>query len=113
MASRPIDRDHAHAWRESGVVSTPLELGETTDTLFRAVAAVADALYVVDPDGRTLFSTRPLSRSSATRTSTSCSASQAMQRSTTFVQMALPFPKRSARCFGRFSVERPFGLSAT
>jgi PAS domain S-box-containing protein len=39
----------------SGLVSTPLELGETTDTLFRAVAAVADALYVVDPDGRIAF----------------------------------------------------------
>jgi PAS domain S-box-containing protein len=36
-------------------MSTPLELGETTDTLFRAVAAVADALYVVDPDGRIAF----------------------------------------------------------
>jgi PAS domain S-box-containing protein len=36
-------------------VSTPTELGETTDTLFRAVAAVADALYVVDPGGRIAF----------------------------------------------------------
>jgi PAS domain S-box-containing protein len=36
-------------------MSTPLELGETRDTLFRAVAAVADALYVVDPDGRIAF----------------------------------------------------------
>jgi len=36
-------------------MSTPVELGETTDTLFRAVAAVADALYVVDPDGRIAF----------------------------------------------------------
>src|SRR5262245_44043170 len=39
----------------SGLVSTPLELGETTDTLFRAVAAVADALYVVDRGGRIAF----------------------------------------------------------
>jgi PAS domain S-box-containing protein len=31
------------------------ELGETTETLFRAVAAVADALYVVDSDGRIAF----------------------------------------------------------
>jgi PAS domain S-box-containing protein len=31
------------------------ELGETTDTLFRAVAAVADALYVVDSNGRIAF----------------------------------------------------------
>jgi PAS domain S-box-containing protein len=36
-------------------VSTPTELGETTDTLFRAVAAVADALYVVDSGGRIAF----------------------------------------------------------
>jgi PAS domain S-box-containing protein len=36
-------------------LSTPLELGETTETLFRAVAAVADALYVVDADGRIAF----------------------------------------------------------
>jgi PAS domain S-box-containing protein len=36
-------------------MSTPTELGETTDTLFRAVAAVADALYVVDPGGRIAF----------------------------------------------------------
>jgi PAS domain S-box-containing protein len=36
-------------------MSTPVELGEMTDTLFRAVAAVADALYVVDPDGRIAF----------------------------------------------------------
>src|SRR5262245_45623954 len=55
MASRPIDRDHAHARRESGLASTRVELGETTDTLFRAVAAVADALYVVDPGGRIAF----------------------------------------------------------
>src|SRR5215467_12054656 len=34
-------------------VSTELE--ESTDTLFRAVAAVADALYVVDCDGRIAF----------------------------------------------------------
>jgi PAS domain S-box-containing protein len=32
-----------------------LELGETSDTLFRAVAAVADALYVVDAEGRIAF----------------------------------------------------------
>jgi PAS domain S-box-containing protein len=31
------------------------QLGETTDTLFRAVAAVADALYVVGSDGRIAF----------------------------------------------------------
>jgi PAS domain S-box-containing protein len=31
------------------------ELGESTDTLFRAVAAVADALYVVDSGGRIAF----------------------------------------------------------
>jgi PAS domain S-box-containing protein len=31
------------------------QLGETTDTLFRAVAAVADALYVVDSGGRIAF----------------------------------------------------------
>ena len=31
------------------------ELGATTETLFRAVAAVADALYVVDSDGRIAF----------------------------------------------------------
>jgi PAS domain S-box-containing protein len=36
-------------------VSTPTALGETTDTLFRAVAAVADALYVVDSGGRIAF----------------------------------------------------------
>jgi PAS domain S-box-containing protein len=36
-------------------MSTPTELGETTDTLFRSVAAVADALYVVDSDGRIAF----------------------------------------------------------
>jgi PAS domain S-box-containing protein len=36
-------------------VSTPTELGGRTDTLFRAVAAVAEALYVVDPDGRIAF----------------------------------------------------------
>jgi PAS domain S-box-containing protein len=36
-------------------VSTTLDLGETTDTLFRAVAAVADALYVVDARGRIAF----------------------------------------------------------
>jgi PAS domain S-box-containing protein len=36
-------------------VSTPTELGEKTDTLFRAVAAVADALYVVDSGGRIAF----------------------------------------------------------
>jgi PAS domain S-box-containing protein len=36
-------------------VSTSLEIGETTDTLFRAVTAVADALYVVDADGRIAF----------------------------------------------------------
>ena len=33
----------------------PLELGESTDTLFRAVAAVADALYVVDAAGQIAF----------------------------------------------------------
>jgi PAS domain S-box-containing protein len=36
-------------------VSVSPELGETTDTLFRAVAAVADALYVVDSGGRIAF----------------------------------------------------------
>jgi PAS domain S-box-containing protein len=36
-------------------VSTPTEIGGPTDTLFRAVAAVADALYVVDPGGRIAF----------------------------------------------------------
>ena len=36
-------------------MSTPTEFGETTDTLFRAVAAVADALYVVDASGRIAF----------------------------------------------------------
>jgi PAS domain S-box-containing protein len=36
-------------------VSTPTELGGRTDTLFRAVAAVAEALYVVDPGGRIAF----------------------------------------------------------
>jgi PAS domain S-box-containing protein len=41
--------------RDNAPVSTPTELGETTDTLFRAVAAVADALYVVDSDGRIAF----------------------------------------------------------
>src|SRR5262249_13291302 len=42
------------AWRE-GLVGTPLEPEGTTETLFRAVAAVADALYVVDVDGRIAF----------------------------------------------------------
>jgi PAS domain S-box-containing protein len=37
------------------VVEVSTELEETTDTLFRAVAAVADALYVVDSDGRIAF----------------------------------------------------------
>jgi PAS domain S-box-containing protein len=37
------------------VVDVSTELEETTDTLFRAVAAVADALYVVDSDGRIAF----------------------------------------------------------
>jgi PAS domain-containing protein len=41
--------------RDNAPVSTPTELGETTDTLFRAVAAVADALYVVDSGGRIAF----------------------------------------------------------
>jgi PAS domain S-box-containing protein len=36
-------------------VSAPTQLGETTETLFRAVAAVADALYVVDSAGRIAF----------------------------------------------------------
>jgi PAS domain S-box-containing protein len=36
-------------------MSVSRELGATTDTLFRAVAAVADALYVVDADGRIAF----------------------------------------------------------
>ena len=36
-------------------VITPAGLGASTDTLFRAVAAVADALYVVDSDGRIAF----------------------------------------------------------
>jgi PAS domain S-box-containing protein len=36
-------------------VSTSTELGESTETLFRAVAAVADALYVVDSNGRIAF----------------------------------------------------------
>src|SRR5262249_28120878 len=36
-------------------MSTPTDLGETTDTLFRAVAAVADALYVIDSGGRIAF----------------------------------------------------------
>jgi PAS domain S-box-containing protein len=36
-------------------VSVSTELGQTTDTLFRAVAAVADALYVVDSGGRIAF----------------------------------------------------------
>jgi PAS domain S-box-containing protein len=37
------------------VVDVSTGLKETTDTLFRAVAAVADALYVVDADGRIAF----------------------------------------------------------
>jgi PAS domain S-box-containing protein len=37
------------------VVDVSTELRETTDTLFRAVAAVADALYVVDSGGRIAF----------------------------------------------------------
>jgi PAS domain S-box-containing protein len=37
------------------VVDVSTELKETTDTLFRAVAAVADALYVVDSGGRIAF----------------------------------------------------------
>jgi PAS domain S-box-containing protein len=36
-------------------VSAPPELREDAETLFRAVAAVADALYVVDSAGRTTF----------------------------------------------------------
>jgi PAS domain S-box-containing protein len=36
-------------------MSTPTELGGVTDTLFRAVAAVAEALYVVDSGGRIAF----------------------------------------------------------
>ena len=36
-------------------MGTPLEIGESNDTLFRAVAAVADALYVVDAAGRIAF----------------------------------------------------------
>jgi PAS domain S-box-containing protein len=36
-------------------VSTPTEIGGTSETLFRAVAAVADALYVVDSEGRIAF----------------------------------------------------------
>jgi PAS domain S-box-containing protein len=36
-------------------VGVSTQLGETTDTLFRAVAAVADALYVVDSGGRIAF----------------------------------------------------------
>jgi PAS domain S-box-containing protein len=43
------------AWKETWLASTRLDVGETTDTLFRAVAAVADALYVVDPRGRIAF----------------------------------------------------------
>jgi PAS domain S-box-containing protein len=41
--------------RENARVSSRTELRETPDTLFRAVAAVADALYVVDPGGRIAF----------------------------------------------------------
>jgi PAS domain S-box-containing protein len=36
-------------------MSTPTELGGPTETLFRAVAAVAEALYVVDSGGRIAF----------------------------------------------------------
>ena len=36
-------------------MSSPTGLEETPDTLFRAVTAVADALYVVDPGGRIAF----------------------------------------------------------
>ena len=36
-------------------MNVPTELGGTTDTLFRAVAAVADALYVVDAEGHIAF----------------------------------------------------------
>jgi PAS domain S-box-containing protein len=36
-------------------VNVPTELGGTTDTLFRAVAAVADALYVIDAGGQIAF----------------------------------------------------------
>jgi PAS domain S-box-containing protein len=36
-------------------VDVPTELAATTDTLFRAVAAVADALYVIDSVGRIAF----------------------------------------------------------
>lgn len=36
-------------------MTTPAQLRETTDTLFRAVTAVADALYVVDPGGQIVF----------------------------------------------------------
>jgi len=41
--------------RDNVPVITPAGLGASTDTLFRAVAAVADALYVVDSDGRIAF----------------------------------------------------------
>ena len=37
------------------MAGTPLDREGTTETLFRAVAAVADALYVVDVDGRIVF----------------------------------------------------------
>jgi PAS domain S-box-containing protein len=37
------------------LASTRLDLEETSDTLFRAVAAVAEAPYVVDPGGRIAF----------------------------------------------------------
>jgi PAS domain S-box-containing protein len=48
-------RDCGRSERENAPVSTSPTLGHATDTLFRAVAAVADALYVVDADGRTAY----------------------------------------------------------
>jgi PAS domain S-box-containing protein len=41
--------------RENGCVSARPELRQDAETLFRAVAAVADAFYVVDPTGQIAF----------------------------------------------------------
>jgi PAS domain S-box-containing protein len=50
-ASRSVRRPPGD---NEGVIASP-ELPENAETLFRAVAAVADALYVVDAAGRTTF----------------------------------------------------------
>jgi PAS domain S-box-containing protein len=62
-ASGPIEvglvglsaRDARALPRDNGCVVPRLELPQNAETLFRAVAAVADALYVVDTAGRIAF----------------------------------------------------------